>query len=227
MKFEKLPKHIAIIPDGNRRWAKENVLPSFLGHREGYKRVEELVQEAKDLGVSFVTLWAFSTENWKRDDKEKQELFSLIKEGLESLHTNVLKKQSRFVHLGRKDRLGTDLLQLITTLELETEVYTSFTLCVAIDYGGEDELIRAGEALLQSGDTTKTLADFLDTKRYDVPPPDLVIRTSGEQRTSGFMPLQSAYAEWYFSPLHFPQFAVEELHKALADFAQRERRIGK
>lgn len=227
MNKDTLPRHVAIIPDGNRRWAKERMLPPLFGHREGYARTEELVQEMKDLGVSCVTLWAFSTENWKRADNEKQELFSVIKEGLESLHANVLKKQSRFVHLGRKDRLGNDLLELINTLEEETKEYTSFTLCVALDYGGEDELVRAGLSLAQSGDTTKTVVDFLDTTQHNVPPVDFVIRTSGEKRTSGFMPVQSAYAEWYFSPLYFPQFTVEELHTSLAEYATRERRLGR
>ena len=227
MKFEILPKHLAIIPDGNRRWAREKSLPDFLGHKEGYKRTEELIQEAKDIGIQYVSVWAFSTENWKRKEDEKNELFSLIAKGLQSLHETVLEKKSRFVHLGRKDRLGKELLGLITTLEEETKEYTAFTLCVAIDYGGEDEVLRASYAYKKSDDVTKQLTDFLDTSRYVIPPPDFIIRTSGEKRTSGFMPLQSVYSEWYFSEKLFPDFGKEDLHLALTDYASRERRKGK
>ncbi|MBP6888220.1 MAG: di-trans,poly-cis-decaprenylcistransferase [Candidatus Pacebacteria bacterium] len=227
MQFEKLPSHLVIIPDGNRRWAKEKSLPSFLGHREGYKRVEEIVQEAKDIGISHVTVWAFSTENWKRNENEKEELFSLITQGLRLFHENILKKKSRFVHFGRKDRLGDDLRALITTLEDETKEYSTFTLSVAIDYGGEDEVVRASDALKRSGDISKTIYDFLDTKEKNIPPPDFIIRTSGEKRTSGFMPLQSLYSEWYFSEKHFPDFGIKELYEALNDYKCRERRRGK
>lgn len=227
MKFEILPKHLAIIPDGNRRWAREKNLPDFFGHKEGYKRSEEIIQEAKDLGIEYVSIWAFSTENWKRKEDEKSELFSLIARGLTYLHDTVLQRKSRFVHLGRKDRLGTELLQLISTLEEETREYTAFTLCVAIDYGGEDEILRASEAYKKSEDTTKALVHFLDTSRYGIPSPDFIIRTSGEKRTSGFMPLQSVYSEWYFNEKHFPNFGKEDLHLALADYASRERRQGR
>lgn len=227
MKFEALPQHIVIIPDGNRRWAEAKSLPVFFGHKEGYKRAEELIQEIKDKGIPYATLWAFSTENWKRKEGEKEELFTLIAQGLRALHETVLQKKSRFVHLGRKDRLGKELQALITTLEEETKSYTSFTLCVAIDYGGEDEILRAGELYKASDDTTKTLTDFLDTSRHAIPSPDLIIRTSGEKRTSGFMPLQSVYGEWYFSEKKFPDFTKEDLYEALKEYASRERRHGK
>lgn len=227
MNLETIPKHLGIIPDGNRRWAREKKLPDFFGHKEGYKKIQELIQEAKDIGVQYVSVWAFSTENWKRKEDEKEELFSLIAKGLQDLHETVLEKKSRFVHLGRKDRLGKELLELITALEEETKEYTSFTLCVAIDYGGEDELLRASDAYRKSGDSTKELTDFLDTSKYSVPPPDFIIRTSGERRTSGFMPLQSVYSEWYFSEKLFPDFGVQELHEALKDYESRERRNGK
>lgn len=227
MNLETLPKHLGIVPDGNRRWAREKNLPDFFGHKEGYKRIQELIQEAKDIGIQYVSVWAFSTENWKRKDDEKAELLSLIAKGLQSLHETVLEKKSRFVHLGRKDRLGKELLELVTTLEEETKEYTSFTLCVAIDYGGEDEILRASEAYKKSEDTTKTLVDFLDSSRFGIPSPDLIVRTSGEKRTSGFMPLQSVYSEWYFSEKLFPEFGKDDLHLALTDYASRERRRGK
>jgi undecaprenyl diphosphate synthase len=227
MKFQNLPRHVAIIPDGNRRWAKQQHLPTLIGHREGYKRMEELVEESKRLGIEYVTLWAFSTENWKRSQEEREELFSLVAKGLQALHESVLEKRSKFVHLGRKDRLGKELLTLIQALEEETKECTAFTLCVAIDYGGEDEMLRAGEAYKKSEDQDTRITDFLDTSKYSIPSPDFIIRTSGEKRTSGFMPLQSAYSEWYFSDKHFPDFGVQELHDALKDYESRERRHGK
>lgn len=227
MNPETLPKHLAIIPDGNRRWAREKNVPDFFGHKEGYKRVEELIQEAKDLGIPCMTVWAFSTENWRRKEDEKEELLSLIAKGLQSLHESVLEKKSRFVHLGRKDRLGEKLLSLIAELEEETKQYTTFTLCIAIDYGGEDEILRASDAYKKSEEQNRTIADFLDTSKYSVPSPDFIIRTSGEKRTSGFMPLQSVYSEWYFSKKFFPDFSKEDLRLALTDYASRERRQGK
>lgn len=227
MQSNRLPNHIAIIPDGNRRWAKEKMLPSFLGHKEGYKRVKELTDEVRSLGVQFFTVWAFSTENWKRDEEEKKELFSLLGEGLDEIASYVKEKKSRFIHLGRKDRLGEVLLSKITNLEEVTKENTDFTLCVAIDYGGEDEIIRAEEKLLLSKDTSKHVQDFLDTTRHGIPSPDIIVRTGGETRTSGFMPLQSAYSEWFFSPLYFPQFTVAVLHEVLREYEKRERRFGK
>lgn len=227
MKFEKLPQHIAIIPDGNRRWAKTKMLPVFLGHKEGYKRIEELIDEVKDTGIKYLTVWAFSTENWKRDTEEKSQLFNLMALGLDTLRDNILVKKSRFVHLGRKDRLGKEILDRINALEEATKNYNDFTLCLAIDYGGEDELLRAGDEYKKSETESVTLYDFLDTAKHGVPQLDLIIRTSGEKRTSGFMPLQSAYSEWYFSEKHFPDFGIKELREALKDYESRERRLGK
>lgn len=227
MKFEKLPQHIAIIPDGNRRWAKTKMLPVFLGHKEGYKRIEELIDEVKDTGIKYLTVWAFSTENWKRGTEEKSQLFNLMALGLDTLRDNVLIKKSRFVHLGRKDRLGKEILDRINALEEATKNYNDFTLCLAIDYGGEDELLRAGDEYKKSETVGVTLYHFLDTAKHGVPQLDLIIRTSGEKRTSGFMPLQSAYSEWYFSEKHFPDFGIKELHEALKDYESRERRLGK
>ncbi|MEN9551833.1 MAG: hypothetical protein RI935_210 [Candidatus Parcubacteria bacterium] len=227
MEFHNLPRHIAIIPDGNRRWAKQQHLPTLIGHSEGYKRIEELVEESQRLGIEYVTVWAFSTENWKRTNIEQEQLFSLIIKGLTALQGELLNTKSRFVHLGRKDRLSEEILALLSSLEENTKEYTSFTLCVAIDYGGEDEVLRAAEAYKNTKDQDATIVDFLDTSQYSIPSPDLIIRTSGEKRTSGFMPLQSVYSEWYFSDKHFPDFDVTELHQALTEYESRERRHGK
>jgi undecaprenyl diphosphate synthase len=130
------------------------------------------------------------------------------------------------VHIGRKDRLGEKLLSLIETMEQETKEYTSFCLVLAIDYGGEDQMLRASELWAREGDTKKTLIDFLDTTLQDVPHPEIVIRTSGEVRTSGFMPIESAYAEWFFEKAYFPDFDVEALKRVLDEYKNRSRRFG-
>lgn len=224
--MEHLPKHIAIIPDGNRRWAKERNLPSLFGHKKGYERVKELVEFSREHGLSFVTFWAFSTENWKRSNEEVEGILHILQEGLETLYKELHKEKTRFVHIGRKDRLGEKLLSLIEIMEQETKEYTSFCLVLAIDYGGEDQMLRASELWAREGDTKKTLIDFLDTTLQDVPHPEIVIRTSGEVRTSGFMPIESAYAEWFFEKAYFPDFDVEALKRVLDEYKNRSRRFG-
>ena len=222
-----LPSHVVIIPDGNRRWAKERKLLPFQGHTEGYARANELITEAKRLGIEYLTLWAFSTENWNRSEDEVRQLLLLIERGLKELQTKIKGERARFVHLGRKDRLGENITRLIEKLEEETKENNELTLCLAIDYGGEDEVTRALTLLGESSNPSSTLFDFLDTTINKIPSPDLIIRTSGEQRTSGFMPLQSLYSEWHFDSLHFPDFDIPAFHRALSSYSSRERRFGK
>jgi undecaprenyl diphosphate synthase len=222
-----LPHHVAIIPDGNRRWAKEKGLSRAEGHLQGYTRAKEIISFAHDAGIHVVTIWAFSTENWKRTEDEVSELLVLIKKGLSELHTEAIEKKTRVVHIGRRDRLGKDIIDLIDETEMKTKEYDSRCLCIAIDYGGEDELARAENLMRESNNTTKSVKDFLDTSRANVPPPDFIIRTSGEKRTSGFMPLQSAYAEWFFTDVLFPDFGKEMFQKALNEYGNRNRRFGK
>ena len=201
-----IPNHVALIPDGNRRWAKKHFLPSRIGHEKGYMRVREFVAFARNLGIAYVTLWVFSTENWKRETSEISDLMDLIKIGLEKIHEDAKKEKTRVVHLGRRDRLDKELLQLIEKVEEETKAYTGFCLCIALDYGGEDELIRAGEKLKEEQVATETITSYLDTAQFLIPSVDLVIRTGGEKRTSGFMPIQTAYAEWVFEEKFLPDF---------------------
>jgi undecaprenyl diphosphate synthase len=219
-------QHIAIIPDGNRRWAKERNLPAIAGHKKGYERVKELVECAREVGVSYVTFWAFSTENWKRSDEEVQALLHIIHEGLSTLYKEIQKEKTRFVHIGRKDRLGDQLRILIQTMEKETRHFEGFCLVLGIDYGGEDELIRAVNTLESAHDSTKTVVDFLDTSISGIPCPDIIVRTSGEVRTSGFMPLQSAYAEWFFENAYFPDFDKKKLLSVIDNYKERQRRFG-
>ncbi len=222
-----IPLHVAIIPDGNRRWARLHNLSSLKGHLKGYEKMEELVSEARKAGVKFLTVWAFSTENWARSKEEVNDLLKLIHKALEKIQTKSHTEKTRFVHLGRKDRLGSDIVSLISTLEEETKEYRDFCLSLAIDYGGEDELQRAEIKLQSNVDPHLSLKDFLDTSLNKIPAPDLIIRTSGECRTSGFMPLQSAYSEWIFEEAQFPDFSKELFHKALLTYSTRIRRFGK
>jgi undecaprenyl diphosphate synthase len=227
MNSHKIPVHVAIIPDGNRRYAKAKGLPVAFGHGRGYERTKEIISNAQEKGVKFLTLWAFSTENWGRGEEEVSELLKLIKRGLIELYNEARIQKTRLVHIGRRDRLGSEIVSLLESIEKETESYNDFCLCIAIDYGGEDEIKRAEEKLKMSNDSSKHIADFLDTVLIGVPSPDLIIRTGGEKRTSGFLPLQSAYAEWIFEERMFPDFDEEAFQIALDEYALRARRFGR
>jgi len=224
-----VPVHIAIIPDGNRRWARAHSLPTFEGHRRGFDRANELVHAGHKLGVSTMTLWAFSTENWKRTKDEVGYLMQIYEVMIDKNLKEAHEENTRIIHLGRKDRLPDSLRKKLINAEKETALYTKHNLCVGIDYGGEDEVIRAiKKASLVSGEWTKEkLFASLDTAGLPQQAVDLVIRTSGEWRTSGFMPLQTAYSEYYFSELLFPDFDTNALQIALDEYATRKRRFGK
>jgi undecaprenyl diphosphate synthase len=224
--INKLPEHIAIIPDGNRRFAKAKKLPLFSGYKAGYEQLRNLIKEIKKLGIPYVTVWAFSTENWKRSTSETSSLFNLFISSIESVAKDPLFEGMRFVHIGKKNMLHNNVLKYIHTLEEETKHNKGMTVVIALDYGGEDELERASQNFLLSDSKTKKIRDFLDTTQKKIPSPDLIIRTGGEKRTSGFLPIQSAYSEWYFSDVLFPDFSVTELKKALIDYTQRSRRYG-
>lgn len=229
MEQKNIPIHVAIIPDGNRRWAKEHNLPSIEGHRRGYEIANELIHTGHKLGVRIMTLWAFSTENWKRAKDEVGYLMQLFEMMIDKNLKEAHQKKIRIIHLGRKDRLAHSLLRKIEKAEKETSHYIKRYLCIGIDYGGEDEMIRAITKASQTpGDWTKEkLFQSLDTSELPQQQVDLVIRTSGEKRTSGFMPLQTAYAEYYFNALLFPDFNTIEFTKVLDDYSLRKRRFGK
>lgn len=224
-----LPVHVAIIPDGNRRWAHSHNLPTLEGHRRGFDRANELVRTAHKLGVSIMTLWAFSTENWQRTKEEVSYLMRLYETMIDKNVAEARAEQTRIIHLGRKDRLPSSLKTKIVNAEKETEEFNKHYLCIGIDYGGEDEILRAiKKASLTPGEwTDEKLYSSLDTAALPQQTVDLVIRTSGEWRTSGFMPLQSLYAEYYFSPLLFPDFDSHALQIAFNEYSSRKRRFGK
>lgn len=225
-----LPKHIALIPDGNRRWAKQHNLPSLEGHRQGMQRIQELLQHCQKLDIPVFTVWGFSSENWSRQEQEKNYLFTLFTKAVQQFGHDLIKQQVRFHHLGRQDRLPAQLIKTITNLEQKTATFDQHHFNIALDYGGRDEILRAIQKLAATGTnlahiTEDQLSAYLDTAGQ--PDVDLVIRTSGEQRTSGYLPWQTTYAEYYFSPLYLPDFTPAHLDQALEDYANRQRRFGK
>lgn len=230
-KGTKVPDHIAIVLDGNGRWARSRGLPVTKGHEAGAKAVRVVLDTARDLGVHTLTLWGFSTENWKRPPKEVQRILGLVKLYLQKELNNAKKEGVRFYHLGRKDRLPEDLLKLIEKVEKETKNNNKYVLNVALDYGGRDEIIRAVKNIIKDGIAEKDIdenlfASYLDTADQPYPYPDLFIRTSGEQRTSGLMPWQMVYSEFYFEQDHLPDMTPQKLKTAILDYSCRRRRFG-
>lgn len=229
-KLIKIPTHLAIIPDGNRRWARERGLPTFEGHRLGYQRGIELGEKARELGIKHLTFWAFSTENWNRTKEETSYLMKIFKNLVDQYLKEALKNEIKIIHLGRKDRIDQELRDKISIAEEKTKNFNRYYLNLALDYGGRDEIIRAIEKIKTIDNnsleiTQDNFSQFLDT--FEIPDPDLVIRTSGEIRTSGFMIWQSAYSEWIFYPKYFPDFTPADLEKCLEEFARRQRRFGR
>ena len=224
-----VPEHIAIIPDGNRRWARERGMEESLGHYKAssYESLKNLLMSAKDLGVKYVTLWGFSTENWKRSKGEIDFIFDIVKSNIENFRKDAHKNKLRFRHIGRKDRLPKDLVNELDKIESETKKYDKFNIQLALDYGGRDEIIRAVNKIVKADKKTvdeKDFYNYLDTN--GIPDVDLIIRTGGEKRISGLMPFQGAYAEYYFTDIYFPDFSIKELRKAVQEYGKRQRRFG-
>lgn len=227
----KVPDHIAIVLDGNGRWARSRGLPVTKGHKAGASAVRVILDTARDLGVHTVTLWGFSTENWKRPPTEVQKILGLVKYYLQKELVNAKKQGVRFYHIGRRDRLPKDLLSWIKRAEEETKDNTKYVLNIALDYGGRDEIIRAVKKIVDDKIPSLKIneeffASYLDTAKQPYPYPDLFIRTSGEQRTSGFLPWQMVYTEFYFEQDHLPDMTPEKLKAAILDYSRRRRRFG-
>jgi len=226
-----LPKHIAIIPDGNRRWAREKGFITFEGHRKGLEKAIEISRKARSLGIKVLTFWAFSSENWKRKKEEISYLMDLYLKMIDINLNEALKEEVRIVHLGRKDRIGDNLRKKIEEAEEKTKNFTKYFLAVALDYSGRDEVIRMMKKVREIDLDLDMLKEdefnkFLDTKDIPYPYPDLVIRTSGEIRTSGFMIWQTAYSEWIFYPKYFPDFNSFDLENCIEEYKKRQRRFG-
>ncbi len=230
--MKNIPNHIAIVPDGNRRWAKKNNLPSFYGHQKGFENSIKLTKKARELGIKVLTFWAFSTENWQRSKEEVNFLMSLFYQMIDKNLEAAFKDKVRIIHLGRKDRIPKSLAEKIIQAENETANFKKYFFVVALDYGGRDELLRAMQRFKNSNFKHQDLSEknfnqFLDTKELPYPNPDLIIRTSGEIRTSGFMLWQGAYSEWIFSPKYFPEFTPQDLQACIDEYTKRQRRFGR
>src|SRR5690606_14904018 len=225
------PRHVAIIMDGNGRWAKNRGWPRLVGHRRGAERVKQIVRACPDLGVNWLTVYAFSTENWKRSTEEVLGLMGIFARYIEREADGLSAEGVRMRFIGGRERLEPKLQRLMEGIESRTARNNRLNLTVAINYGGRDELARAANRLaarIARGDiaepTEADLADCLDTAGH--PDPDLVIRTSGETRTSNFLPFQAAYSEYEFTQTLWPDFTPGHLAEILDRYGLRERRFG-
>lgn len=233
-KSKQAPSHIAIIMDGNGRWAKRRGLPRSMGHKKGAETVEKIVEAAKDLGVKYLTLYAFSTENWNRSEEEVSTLIGLLREYLKKDLSEIQKHNVRIRFIGEKNMLDEDIAQSMDRIEANTKNNDAMTVCLAISYGSRQEIVSAVKkiaTIVQRGDISideideKKMSSFLYT--HDIPDPDLVVRTSGEQRISNYLLWQIAYCEFYFTDVYWPDFSKKDLEEIIENFNSRERRYGK
>ncbi len=226
--MENIPAHVAIILDGNGRWAKKRGLPRTAGHAAGAKNVETITIAASNLGIRYLTLYAFSTENWKRSVDEVSTIMSLLAIYLLRCRDLAMENNIRVTFIGDLSGLDEKLHSTCDSVREETAENTGMTLTIALNYGGRDEIVRAVNRLLNSGEkgpvTEEKFASFLDTAGQ--PYPDLMIRTSGEERISNFLPWQICYSEFYFTDTAWPDFSPEELEKACRAYEGRDRRFG-
>lgn len=233
MKTEKnLPKHIGFIMDGNGRWAQKRGLPRTAGHAEGAQTFRKIARYCKDIGIKYITFYAFSTENWKRPKQEVDMIMRLFMQYLDEAE-DFAKDKTRLIFLGDKSRLEPVMREKMIRLEKASENFDEMTLAVAINYGGRDDIVhsvRAIAEMVKNGDIKLSDIDesLITSLLYTgtMPDVDLVIRPSGEQRISNFLIWQSAYAEFYFTDVLWPDFTPKELDKALEDYASRGRRFG-
>lgn len=228
-----VPQHVAIIMDGNGRWAKKRGLPRTAGHYQGAKAVEQILYDADAMGIKYLTVYAFSTENWSRPQSEVKTLMNLLRTYMRTSLQKCAKNNVRIRVLGDRSKLDEDLIEAIDDLERDTKNNTGLQFQIAINYGGRDDIrrgvmkiaekVRSGE-LDPASITEETVSENLDTA--DIPDPDLLIRTSGELRISNFLIWQCAYTEYYFTDVLWPDFNKEELQKAVDAYMHRERRMG-
>lgn len=228
-----IPNHVAIILDGNGRWAKAKGMPRNYGHVQGAKAVEAICEDAYNMGIRYLTVYAFSTENWNRPQEEVDALMKLLRNYLKTCLKRARKNNMCVRVLGDKSRLDEDIRSRIEELEQATEGFTGLHFQIALNYGGRDEIVRAVRKLaarVAAGElkpediVEETVDESLDTA--GIPAPDLLIRTCNEQRISNFLLWQLAYTEFYFTPVAWPDFNKEELEKAVEAYNHRERRYG-
>ena len=227
--FDNMPKHIAFICDGNRRWARSRALPTLVGHKEGVEAIKRVVRRASEIGLENLTFFCFSTENFDRSKEEIDYLFNLFRE-LIKLKSDFLKHDYRFHHTGDRSLLPKDMLDMIDDVERETANCKKGTINIAFAYGGRNDIVNATKKIIKNGVDINSI-DEQSFKNYlttgNMPDVDLLVRTSGEQRISGFLLYNMAYAELYFVQKHWPAFKGEDLDDAIIEYQKRNRRFGK
>ena len=229
----RLPQHVAIIMDGNGRWAKQHMLKVAMGHRAGVEALRAIIRESSDIGIKALSLFAFSTENWRRSETEVAALMQLLLEYFRSEIDELDENNVRIRILGEKDGLPAPQRRALEAAEERTKGNTGLNLCIAINYGGRQEIIRAARMLAQKALSGELSPEQIDEKAFSdclytagLPDVDLLIRTSGEMRLSGFLLYQCAYAEFLFPETLWPDFTLEDYHRALEAYAARDRRFG-
>lgn len=226
---DKILNHIGIVMDGNRRWARSRGLPAILGHREGVKAVERTLIAAKELGIPFVSLYAFSTENWKRPKAEVLGLMGLLKYYMKLKLDELNRENARIRFAGNISVLSEDIQEVLLDAQEKTRYNDSMQLIICLNYGGRQEILDAVNRMIEKGVSLPVTEDVFRQYLYlpDVPDPDLLIRTSGELRMSNFWLWQGSYSEYYFTDTYWPDFGRPDLEKAIANYYRRERRYGK
>ncbi len=227
MDEKKIPRHVGIIMDGNGRWAKQRGKKRTVGHKEGAKSVEAILLKAKEMGIEYITLYAFSTENWKRPKEEVETLMKMFKQFLKEERKTLRKNNMSLKVIGRREGLSKELIALIDETEEELRENKGLQLNLAVNYGGRPELIDAINSLIKEGKNEIGEKDIIK-KLYNplLPDPELIIRTSGEYRLSNFLIWQSAYSEIYISDVFWPDFREKEFEEAIDNYLSRERRFG-
>ena len=227
---DKIPQHVAIIMDGNGRWAKQRGLPRLAGHRQGKENLRRIVKACIEFNIQYLTLFAFSTENWGRPEEELKGLNQIFIEGFSNEIKEVVEEGVRILHIGQREGISPELLTRIDRAVEISKNNDRLTLSIALNYGSRNEIMHAVRKIVSSdidaADITETtISEALFTA--GTPDPDLVVRTSGEQRLSNFLLWQAAYAEWVFPEVYWPDYSREELIKSLEEYAKRNRRFGK
>jgi len=225
-----LPQHVAIIMDGNGRWAKKRGLPRLAGHKAGGDNIRPVVKIFANYGVKYLTLYMFSTENWNRPRIEVAGLLTLLAKRIDKETQAFHQENIRLVHLGRLDRMSQKLREKMRAAVELTKNNTGLTLCLAFDYGGRDEIVQAARRIADAGIPGDNIDESVFARYLysaDIPDPDLVIRTAGESRLSNFLIWQAAYSEFYFTPVLWPDFGLKDVEEALSEYKRRQRRFGK
>ena len=228
-----IPSHIGIILDGNGRWATKRLLPRNYGHKKGVDTLKEIAVEAKEIGIKYLTVYAFSTENWNRPQEEVEYLLDQIRNYYHNSLNKLKEKQIRIKFIGTKNNLPSDLIMMMEDIEFQSKDFKDFTLAIAFNYGSREEIVNACKTISKMVNDKKITIDDIDEKLItnnlytsEFPSLDLIIRTSGEQRLSNFLLYQAAYAEFYFPKTLWPDFHKKELYLAIQEYQKRNRRFG-